>query len=50
MTDKLNKNQIEDLLPHRKPMLLIEKSMTSFVNIQNVSWIPVNQKNVFLGF
>ena len=25
MTDKLNKNQIENLLPHREPMLLIDE-------------------------
>ena len=25
MTDKLNKDQIRDLLPHREPMLLIDE-------------------------
>ena len=25
MTDKLNKNEIENLLPHREPMLLIDE-------------------------
>ena len=46
MTDKLNKNQIEDLLPHRKPMLLIEelinikklKSATAVVNVKKDSF------------
>ena len=25
MSEKLNKNQIKDLLPHREPMLLIDE-------------------------
>ena len=39
--DKLNKNQIENLLPHREPMLLIDelhdiKKLTSATGIVNV--------------
>ena len=42
MTDKLNKKQIVDLLPHREPMLLIDrlinvvplKSATAIVNVK----------------
>ena len=33
MTDKLNKKQIEDLLPHREPMLLVDE----LINIKNLS-------------
>ena len=46
MTDKLNKNQIENLLPHREPMLLIDelinikklKSATAIVNVKEESF------------
>ena len=46
MTDKLNKNQIKDLLPHREPMLLIDelinikklKSATAIVNVKKDSF------------
>ena len=44
--DKLNKNQITDLLPHRKPMLLIDElydikklfSATAVVNVKKDSF------------
>ena len=44
--DKLNKDQIRDLLPHREPMLLIDqlinikklKSATAIVNVSNDSF------------
>ena len=46
MTDKLNKDQIKDLLPHREPMLLIDelvnikklKSATAIVNVTKDSF------------
>ena len=46
MTDKLNKNQIKNLLPHREPMLLIDelinikklKSATAVVNVKKESF------------
>ena len=46
MIDKLNKEQIENLLPHREPMLLIEelknikklKSATAIVQVKNNSF------------
>ena len=46
MTDKLNKDQIKDLLPHREPMLLIDEltnikklfSATAIVNVKNDSF------------
>ena len=46
MTDKLNKKQIEDLLPHREPMLLVDelinikklKSATAIVNVRKDSF------------
>ena len=46
MTDKLNKQQIKDLLPHREPMLLIDelinirklKSATAIVNVTRDSF------------
>ena len=46
MTDKLNKNQIIDLLPHREPMLLINElknikklhSATAIVNVKKNSF------------
>ena len=46
MTDKLNKKQIEDLLPHREPMLLVDelinikklKSATAIVNVRKNSF------------
>ena len=42
MTDKLNKEEIKNLLPHREPMLLIDelinikklKSATAIVNVK----------------
>ena len=45
MSDKLNKNQIEKLLPHREPMLLIDEllnikklfSATAIVNVRKDS-------------
>ena len=46
MTDKLNKNQIKELLPHREPMLLIDEltnikklhSATAIVNVKKDSF------------
>ncbi len=46
MSDKLNKDQIKDLLPHREPMLLIEElinikklhSATAIVNVKEDSF------------
>ena len=46
MTDKLNKEQIKELLPHREPMLLIDeliniqklKSATAVVNVKKNSF------------
>ena len=46
MTDKLNKKQIADLLPHREPMLLIDElydikklfSATAIVNVKKNSF------------
>ena len=46
MTDKLNKDQIKELLPHREPMLLIDElinikklhSATAIVNIKKDSF------------
>tara|TARA_B100000886_G_scaffold214477_1_gene148706 strand:+ start:451 stop:903 length:453 start_codon:yes stop_codon:yes gene_type:complete len=46
MSDKLNKKQIEDLLPHREPMLLVDeiinikklKSATAIVNVRKDSF------------
>ena len=46
MSDKLNKQQIKDLLPHREPMLLIDelinirklKSATAIVNVTRDSF------------
>ena len=46
MSDKLNKNQIMNLLPHREPMLLIDelinikklKSATAIVNVRKDSF------------
>ena len=46
MTDRLNKKQIEDLLPHREPMLLIDElinikklsSATAIVNVKKDSF------------
>ena len=46
MTDKLNKNEIKNLLPHREPMLLIDelinikklKSATAIVNVKKESF------------
>ena len=34
MTDKLNKKQIIDLLPHREPMLLIDELIPSFNELE----------------
>ena len=46
MTDKLNKEQIKNLLPHREPMLLVDelinmkklKSATAIVNVKKNSF------------
>ena len=46
MSDKLNKNQIKELLPHREPMLLIDElinikklhSATAIVNVREDSF------------
>ena len=46
MTDRLSKNQIKELLPHREPMLLIDelinikklKSATAIVNVTKDSF------------
>jgi 3-hydroxyacyl-[acyl-carrier-protein] dehydratase len=46
MSDKLNKNQIKELLPHREPMLLLDelinikklKSATAIVNVTKNSF------------
>ena len=45
--DKLNKNQIRDLLPHREPMLLVDElydikklsSATALVNVKKDSFV-----------
>ena len=42
MSEKLNKNQIKDLLPHREPMLLIDelidiKKLSSATGILNLT-------------
>ena len=47
MSDYLNKKQIEDLLPHREPMLLIDelinikklKSATAIVNVKKIVFV-----------
>ena len=44
MSEKLNKNQIKDLLPHREPMLLIDelieiKKLSTFIAIYFLSTI-----------
>ena len=47
MTDKLNKEDIKNLLPHREPMLLIDelinikklKSATAIVNVKKDSFL-----------
>ena len=46
MTNKLDKNQIKNLLPHREPMLLIDElldikkltSATGIVNVKNLNY------------
>ena len=46
MTDKLSKDQIKELLPHREPMLLVDelinikklKSATAIVNVKKDSF------------
>ena len=47
MTDKLNKEDIKNLLPHREPMLLIDelvnikklKSATAIVNVKKIAFL-----------
>ena len=47
MSDKLTKQQIEHLLPHREPMLLIDelininklKSATAIVNVKKIVFL-----------
>ena len=47
MTEKLNKSQIKDLLPHREPMLLIDElinikklfSATAIVNVKKIVFL-----------
>ena len=47
MSDKeLNKKQIEKLLPHREPMLLIDK-LTNIVNLKSATAIMYVKKNGF---
>ena len=46
MTDKLNKEQIKDLLPHREPMLLIDK-LTKIVHLKSATAIMYVKKNGF---
>ena len=36
MTDTLNKNQIKELLPHREPMLLIDKLTNIGLEVEGV--------------
>ena len=53
MSENLNKKQIQDLLPHREPMLLIDeltnikklKSATAIVNVKKESFLF---KDIFL--
>ena len=55
MINKLNKNQIIELLPHREPMLLIDElinikklfSATAIVNVKKDSFLDkkVNKKS-----
>ena len=50
---KLNKKEIENLLPHRDPMLLIDelhdiKKLTSATGIVNVKKIVFLFKDIFL--
>ena len=46
MTDKLNKKQIEDLLPHREPMLLIDK-LVNIIHLKSATAIMYVKKNGF---
>ena len=41
MTDKLNKEQIKDLLPHREPMLLVDE----LINIKKLKSIIPSLKS-----
>ena len=58
MTNSINKKEIESLLPHRDPMLLIDelieikklKSATGIVNVKKNSInIVLDKKNVIIG-
>ena len=46
MSSNLNKNQIKDLLPHREPMLLIDK-LTKIVHLKSATAIMNVKKNAF---
>ena len=45
MTDKLNKDQIKELLPHREPMLLIDE----LINIKKGSNLFTRMNRVVLA-
>ena len=48
--DKLNKNQIRDLLPHRDPMLLIDE-LYDIKNLQSATaLVNVKKERLNLGF
>ena len=46
MSDKLNKDQIKDLLPHREPMLLIDE-LINIKKLQSATAIVNVKKNSF---
>ncbi len=46
MNDKLNKDQIKELLPHREPMLLIDK-LINIVHLKSATAIVNVRKNSF---
>ena len=45
---ELNKKQIEKLLPHREPMLLIDK-LTNIVHLKSATAIMYVKKTVFMS-
>ena len=52
--EKLNKSQIENLIPHREPMLLINelrdiKKLSSATGVVNVKKIVFLWMDIFLG-
>ena len=46
MSETLNKEQIKNLLPHREPMLLIDK-LTKIVHLKSATAIMYVKKNAF---